>query len=156
MAADLTDVESPETYIGTERALGFVSPGGAGQDEAHTYAAPASLSLNQWALAGNWKVGGQDAVLVQPGGAITYRFHARDLHLVLGPAANGSPVHFRVTVDGHAPGSDHGVDVDAAGDGVVTEQRLYQLVRQQGAVSDQTFEIQFLDPGATAYSFTFG
>lgn len=156
MASDMADVESPETYIGTERAQYFVSPGGAVEDEAHTYSVPANLSLNQWAFLGDWQVGAQDAELVRLGGAIAYRFHARDLHLVLGPAGNGSPVHFRVTVDGHAPGDDHGIDIDAAGNGVVTDQRLYQLVRQHRVVRNHTFETQFLDPGATAYSFTFG
>jgi cytochrome c biogenesis protein CcdA/thiol-disulfide isomerase/thioredoxin len=155
-AADMRDVESPETYIGTARAQNFASPGGAVQDQAHSYAAPAILALNQWALTGDWRIGGQDAVLTQPDGAITYRFHARDLHLVLGPAADGKPVKFRVLIDGHAPGADHGVDVDANGDGVIQGQRLYQLVRLAGDVTDHTFEIRFLDPGATAYSFTFG
>jgi cytochrome c biogenesis protein CcdA/thiol-disulfide isomerase/thioredoxin len=155
-AADMNDVESPETYIGTNRAANFVSPGGAVQDQAHRYTAPAALALNQWALTGDWRVGRQDAVLAQPNGRIIYRFHARDLHLVLGPAPDGKPVKFEVLVDGHAPGADHGVDVDSNGDGIITGQRLYQLVRLAGGVTDHTFEIRFLAPGATAYSFTFG
>jgi cytochrome c biogenesis protein CcdA/thiol-disulfide isomerase/thioredoxin len=155
-AADMKDVESPETYIGTNRTENFVSPGGAVQDQAHRYTAPAALALNQWALTGDWRVGRQDAVLAQPNGGIIYRFHARDLHLVLGPAPDGKWVKFEVLVDGHAPGADHGVDVDSNGDGVITGQRLYQLVRLAGDVTDHTFEIRFLAPGATAYSFTFG
>ncbi len=155
-AADTTDVESPETYIGTDRAENFASPGGADQGQVHTYTAPASLALNQWALIGGWRVGPQDAILVQPGGGITCRFHARDLHLVLGPASNGTPVKFQILIDGHAPGADHGVDSDAAGNGMIIGQRLYQLVRLSGHVADHTFEIRFLEPGATAYSFTFG
>ncbi len=155
-AADMSDVASPETYIGTERAENFVSPGGAVQDAVHAYTAPTTLALNQWALTGDWRVGQEDAVLAQPDGSITYRFHARDLHLVLGPSADGKPVKFLVTIDGHAPGKDHGIDIDAAGNGVVTTQRLYQLVRLSDHVEDHTFEIRFLDAGATAYSFTFG
>ena len=155
-ASDMNEVESPETYIGTDRAENFVSPGGAVQDQAHRYAAPATLALNQWALTGDWYVGREDAVLTQPNGGIIYRFHARDLHLVLGPAPDGKPVKFEVLIDGHAPGAGHGVDVDSNGDGDITGQRLYQLVRLAGDVTDHTFEIRFLDPGATAYSFTFG
>jgi cytochrome c biogenesis protein CcdA/thiol-disulfide isomerase/thioredoxin len=155
-AADMTDVESPETYIGTDRAENFASPGGADQDHVHAYTAPATLALNHWALTGDWRVGGQDAVLTQPDGWITYRFHARDLHLVLGPGPDGKPVRFQVLVDGHAPATNHGVDTDADGNGVINGQRLYQLVRLAGDVSDHTFEIRFLAPGATAYSFTFG
>lgn len=152
----MTDVESPETYIGTDRAENFASPGGSDRDQVHAYTAPSSLALNQWALAGDWRVGGEDAVLAQPNGSITYRFHARDLHLVLGPTPDGKPVRFQVLIDGHAPGKDHGVDVDADGNGLINAQRLYQLVRLAGGVNDHTFEVRFLDPGATAYSFTFG
>jgi thiol-disulfide isomerase/thioredoxin len=155
-AADMADVRSPETYIGADRAEGFVSPGGARQDQVSDYTAPTAFALNQWALTGDWRVGGQDAVLAQPDGGITYRFHARDLHLVLGPGTDGKPVRFQVLIDGHSPGDNHGVDTDADGNGVITGQRLYQLVRLAGAVSDHTFHIRFLDAGATAYSFTFG
>jgi hypothetical protein len=155
-AADVADVQSPETYIGTDRAENFASPGGAVRDQTHAYKLPSTLAVNQWALTGDWRVGGQDAVLAQLGGGITYRFHARDLHLVLGPAPDGKPVRFQVLIDGHAPDSDHGVDIDANGDGVIMGQRLYQLVRLSGGVTEHTFEIRFLDPGATAYSFTFG
>jgi cytochrome c biogenesis protein CcdA/thiol-disulfide isomerase/thioredoxin len=156
MSADNADMRSPETYIGYERAENFSSAGGESQDRSHTYTAPARLSLNDWGLAGDWKVGAEHATLGTADGRIVYRFHARDLHLVLGPAANGKPVRFRVSIDGAAPGNDHGTDVAADGTGTVTEQRLYQLVRQAGDVKDHTFAIEFLDPGVEAYAFTFG
>ncbi|VWC04133.1 cytochrome C biogenesis protein [Burkholderia arboris] len=155
-AADSADVRSPETYVGYARAESFASPGGAVRDAAHRYAAPARLDLNDWGLAGTWSVGAERASLAAPDGRIVYRFHARDLHLVLGPGANGRPVRFRVTLDGAAPGTAHGADVDAQGYGTITGQRLYQLVRQPGAVADRTFAIEFLDPGVDAYAFTFG
>jgi cytochrome c biogenesis protein CcdA/thiol-disulfide isomerase/thioredoxin len=155
-ASAKADVESPETYIGYNRIDHFVSPGGVVQDTSHVYAAAGSPQLNDWSLAGNWTIGGERAVLNEKDGSIVYRFHARDLHLVLGPAPDGSPVRFRVTIDGAAPGAAHGVDVDLEGQGVVTAQRLYQLVREPEAVVDHTFEIRFLDPGVQAYAFTFG
>jgi cytochrome c biogenesis protein CcdA/thiol-disulfide isomerase/thioredoxin len=154
-AADMNDVQSPETYIGYDRAENFVSPGGSVHDFPHVYAA-GMLRLNEWGLAGGWTIGGEHAVLDQKGGSIVYRFHARDLHLVLGPGPDGKPVRFRVTIDGAPPAASHGTDVDANGQGVVTGQRLYQLVRQSGAIADHTFEIRFLDPGVQAYAFTFG
>jgi cytochrome c biogenesis protein CcdA/thiol-disulfide isomerase/thioredoxin len=154
--ADFQDIESPETYIGYERAANFVSPGGAVQDQSHLYGDVPHLSLNQWALAGNWTVQADSAILNQPSGSISYRFHARDLHLVLGPTVDGKPVRFRVLIDGKPPMAEHGSDVDDQGNGTITEQRLYQLVRQTGPVMDRDFEIQFLDPGAQAFSFTFG
>ena len=154
-AADMADIQSPETYIGYDRARGFTSPGGEVRDKPHTYAA-GPVTLNQWSLSGAWTVQGQQAVLGAAGGEITYRFHARDLHLVLGPGPDGRPVRFRVTIDGHAPGADHGADVDAAGGGTVTGDRLYQMIRQSGAIGDHTFAVTFLDPGVRAYSFTFG
>jgi thiol-disulfide isomerase/thioredoxin len=154
--ADNADVESPETYIGYERAENFASSGGLTHDKARTYATQPDLVSNQWALAGEWKVGGQSAVLDQGGGRISYQFHARDLHLVLGPGKDGKPVRFRILIDGKPPGADHGVDADAQGNGTVTEQRLYQLVRQQGRVTNRRFDIEFLDPGAEAFAFTFG
>jgi cytochrome c biogenesis protein CcdA/thiol-disulfide isomerase/thioredoxin len=154
-ASDMADVLSPETYVGYERAENFVSPGGATPDAAHDYT-DGDPRLNEWGLAGSWTIGKEHATLDAAGGGIVYRFHARDLHLVLGPANDGEPVRFRVTLDGAAPEDDHGVDVDADGSGVVTGQRLYQLVRQKGPVRDRTFEIRFLDPGAEAYAFTFG
>ncbi|WGY73327.1 cytochrome c biogenesis protein DipZ [Burkholderia cepacia] len=155
-AADSADVRSPETYVGYARAEDFVSPGGVVRDAAYHYAEPARPDLNDWGLAGMWRVGAERASLAAPAGRIVYRFHARDLHLVLGPGTNGQPVRFRVTLDGAAPGAAHGADVDAQGYGTVTGQRLYQLVRQPGAIADRTFAIEFLDPGVDAYAFTFG
>jgi cytochrome c biogenesis protein CcdA/thiol-disulfide isomerase/thioredoxin len=147
---------SPETYIGWERARKFASPGGAVHDVAHDYAMLPAPKLNQWGLAGAWTVLGEHAVSAAPKSRIVYRFHARDLHLVLGPAGDGKPVRFRITIDGHAPLADHGADVDEQGNGTVSSQRLYQLVRQSGRIDDRTFEIEFLDPGVQAFAFTFG
>lgn len=155
-ASDGKDVGSPETYVGYDRAENFASAGGAVRDARHVYALAGPLKLNAWGLTGDWAIGAEQAGLNAPGGKIAYRFHARDLHLVLGPAANGSKVRYRVTIDGKPPGANHGMDTDAAGNGVITGQRLYQLVRQKGAIGDRTFEIQFLDAGAQAYAFTFG
>ncbi|AOR72787.1 cytochrome C biogenesis protein [Burkholderia stabilis] len=155
-AADAADVRSPETYVGYARAEDFTSPGGVVRDAAHRYDAPARPDLNDWGLAGTWQVGAERATLAAPAGRIVYRFHARDLHLVLGPGENGQPVRFRVTLDGAAPGAAHGADIDAQGYGTVTGQRLYQLVRQPGAIADRTFAIEFLDRGVDAYAFTFG
>ncbi|HWG38588.1 MAG TPA: cytochrome c biogenesis protein DipZ [Terriglobales bacterium] len=154
-APDMAAIGSPETYIGYNRGMGFASPEKLQTDEAATYSAPVRPTHNQWGLAGTWKVGSEMAVLEKPNGAIIYRFHARDLHLVLG-SPNGKPIRFKVTIDGTAPGADHGTDTDAQGLGTVTFHRLYQLVRQQGAIEDRTFEIQFLDPGVQAFAFTFG
>ena len=155
-AADSANVRSPETYIGYDRAENFVSPGGPVRGKGHAYTAPSRLEANQWALGGNWTVGGQSAVLDKARGRIAYRFHARDLHLVLGSTAPGHPVRIKVTIDGKPPGEDHGIDIDAQGKGVVDGQRLYQLVRQRGAVADRRFEIEFLDPGVEAFAYTFG
>jgi cytochrome c biogenesis protein CcdA/thiol-disulfide isomerase/thioredoxin len=155
-AADTADVQSPETYIGYARAENFASTDPAAADAPHPYALAPQLALNQWGLTGDWTVMGERAVLNEADGWITYRFHARDLHLVLGPGSDGKPVRFRILIDGKVPNSDHGADVDAQGDGTVTEHRLYQLVRQSRAVADRTFEIQFLDPGVQAFAFTFG
>ena len=154
--ADSGDVRSPETYIGYHRAENFASPGGFNQNEPQVYEAPSELKLNEWAFAGKWQDERQIATSLAPSSAIVYRFHARDLHLVLGPSKAGRPIRFRVTIDGNAPGADHGVDTDANGYGTVTEDRLYQLVRQRGAIEDRTFRIEFLVPGVQAYSFTFG
>ena len=153
-AANIGEIQSPETYIGYARADRFVSPGGLLQDKPKTYA-PAPLSLNQWWLLGPWIDSRQSARSLAPGAQVSFRFHARDLHLVLG-SGTGKPVRFKVTVDGKAPGADAGVDISAAGAGVVKEERLYQLVRQKGALRDRTFTIEFLDPGVDAFSFTFG
>ncbi len=149
-------MRSPETYVGYERAARFASPGGALPERAQNYRAPATLALNQWALAGNWTVGAEKAALGKAPGKIVYRFYARDLHLVLGAGQNGKPVRFRVQLDGADPGANHGADTDASGQGVVKEQRLYQLIRQSGEVADHVFSIEFLDPDVQAYSFTFG
>jgi len=147
---------TPETYIGYARGRSFASPGGVVRDERHAYSPPSPLALSQWALAGDWTVGPEHAVPHGPGGRIVYRFHARDLHLVLGPSADGKPVRFRIRLDGQPPGADHGVDVDAKGMGVVAQQRLFQLVRQHDGVRDRTFEIEFMDSGVQAFAFTFG
>jgi cytochrome c biogenesis protein CcdA/thiol-disulfide isomerase/thioredoxin len=155
-APDSDDVQSPETYVGYARAQDFASPGGLNQDDPQVYRTPSALKLNQWAFDGQWKDEDQLATSLAADTGISFHFHARDLHLVLGPATDGKPVHFRVTLDGHAPGADHGVDTDADGYGVVTEDRLYQLIRQQGNIHDRTFRIEFLVPGVRAYSFTFG
>jgi thiol-disulfide isomerase/thioredoxin len=155
-AADWGSLESPENYVGYERTENFASPGGAILDQPRVYAAPARLRLNDWGLSGDWTVAEQSTALNQANGSIAYRFHARDLHLVMGPAARGAPVRFRLLLDGRPPGAAHGIDVDDQGSGTVTEQRLYQLVRQPGPVTERTFEITFLDPGVRAYAFTFG
>jgi cytochrome c biogenesis protein CcdA/thiol-disulfide isomerase/thioredoxin len=154
-AADEADVSSPETYLGYQRAANFVSPGGAVRDAAHRYTAPGTLALNQWALTGSWQVEGEQALAMAAHASIVFRFHARDLHLVLG-TPGGAPVRFRVTLDGHAPGADHGMDVQPDGSGAVSEQRLYQLIRQTNPQGEHTFTIEFLDAGVQAYSFTFG
>jgi cytochrome c biogenesis protein CcdA/thiol-disulfide isomerase/thioredoxin len=155
-ASDAADVKSPETYIGFARSENFASPGGAVGDTPHDYATGDLKQLNDWGLSGDWTVGGQSATLNKTDGAISFRFHARDLHLVLGPSADGKPVRFRVTIDGAKPGESHGADVNADGEGTVTDHRLYQLVRQSGPITDHTFSIQFLDPDVQAYAFTFG
>ncbi|MGJ7615669.1 MULTISPECIES: cytochrome c biogenesis protein DipZ [unclassified Variovorax] len=155
-AAAASPALSGETYLGYERAHGFASPGGIASDRARAYQAPASLRTNQWALDGEWAVGSERAVLGHANGRIVYRFHARDLHLVLGPSADGKPVRFRVRIDGQPPLADHGADTDAQGNGTVDAQRLYQLVRQASNAQDRLFEIEFLDAGAQAYVFTFG
>ena len=155
-AADWDSFWSPENYLGYERTENFASSEGSVLDTSHVYATPARLRLNHWALAGDWTVQRQAIVLNEADGRIVYRFHARDLHLVMRPAAPGTPVRFRVRIDGQPPGAAHGTDVDDQGNGTVTEQRLYQLVRQPGPVTERSFEITFLDPGVQAYAFTFG
>jgi len=154
-ASDAASVRSPETYIGYERAENFVSPGGVVRDKPHSYT-DGSPRLNEWSLLGDWTIKAEHAVLDQKDGGIVYKFRARDLHLVLGSPPDGRKVRFLVKIDGKAPGASHGSDVDPGGQGAVTEQRLYQLVRQSGPITDHTFEIQFLDPGVEAYAFTFG
>jgi thiol-disulfide isomerase/thioredoxin len=155
-APDWRNVKSPENYVGYERTENFASPGGSAPDRPRSYTAPARLRLNQWALAGDWTVQPGATVSNQAHARIVYRFHARDLHLVMGPAVGGKTVRFRVLVDGQPPGAAHGVDVDDQGNGTVTAQRMYQLIRQPGVIADRRFEIEFLDPGAQAFVFTFG
>ena len=154
--ADWDNLKSPENYVGYGRTQNFASPGGAAPDRSRIYAAPAQLGLNQWALSGDWKVGEQAVALNKAGGRIDYTFHARDLHLVMGPSRRGTPLRFRVTLDGQAPRAAHGIDVDEQGDGTIVEQRLYQLIRQQTPIATRRFEIEFLDPGVEAFAFTFG
>ncbi len=149
-------VRSPETYLGYARAEHFVPTAGLVPDRVADYSTPAQLALNDWALHGAWQVGAEHASLMSDQGRIVYRFQARDLHLVLGPGADGKPVRFKVSIDGQAPGDAHGSDVAPDGSGRVTEQRLYQLVRQPGDVRERTFSIEFLDPNVAAYAFTFG
>ena len=155
-AADWDNLKTPETYVGYDRTQNFASRGGADLDRRRVYAAPARLALNQWALTGEWTMGRQATVLGNPDGRIVYRFHARDLHLVMGPLRQESPVRFRVSIDGQPPGAAHGLDVDEGGNGTVVEQRLYQLIRQPKPIVDRTFEIHFLDAGVETLAFTFG
>ena len=154
--ADWENLGSPETYLGYEQAENFASPGGVSPDEARDYASPDRLTLNHWSLAGDWTVERRAAVLNHEGGRISFRFHARDVHLVMGPPERGTSVPFRVLLDGDPPGTAHGLDVDEDGRGTVSQQRLYQLIRQHGPIGDRTFELTFLDPGVEAYAFTFG
>ena len=154
--ADWASLRSPENYTGYERTENFASPGGARPGKPHPYTVPAELGLNQWALSGDWTMGEQATTLNTAGGQIACRFHARDLHLVMGPAEPGASTRFRVLIDGQPPGTAHGIDVDGEGHGAATQPRLYQLIRQPGAVTDRTFEITFSDPGIQAYAFTFG
>jgi thiol-disulfide isomerase/thioredoxin len=144
--ADWTNLESPETYLGSDQAQNFVG----------TDVAPDSLRLNQWALAGDWTIEGGASVLNEAGGRIAFRFHARDVNLVLGPRTPGTSIPFRVLVVGESPGDARGLDVDEEGNGTVVHQRLYQLIREPGAITDRTFEVAFLEPGVEGYVFTFG
>lgn len=155
-APDSVNERSPETYIGYRQAEHFASPERLARDSQRNYSPPASPSLNQWGLSGLWKVGEESAVPQAAGGKIFFRFHSRDLHLVLAPTKDGKPVHFKVTLDGVAPGENCGSDSSPDGTGEVREPRLYQLIRQKGPVQDRTFEIEFLDPGVHALDFTFG
>jgi thiol-disulfide isomerase/thioredoxin len=156
VAADWDTLRSPENYVGYERSDNFSSPDGAVPDTRHVYTAPAGLRLNHWALAGAWTVHRQAAVPDEPDGRIAYRFHARDLNVVMAPAARGTPARARVWLDGQPPGAAHGADADTDGAVTVADPRLYQLIRQPGAVTERTVEITFLDPGVQVYAFTFG
>jgi thiol-disulfide isomerase/thioredoxin len=155
-AADWGDLGSGENYVGYERTENFASPGGTKADLAKIYVAPDQLSRNQWALSGNWTMGREAIALNQPNGRIAYHFHARDLHLVMGPARPTTPVKFRVAIDGQLPHAANGVDVDEQGNGTVTESRMYQLIRQSKPIVDRQFNIEFLDAGVEVFSFTFG
>ena len=155
-AADWGDLGSPETYLGSERTQDFASPGGLVRGRRRVYTAPAQLERNHWALAGAWTIGPRAAVVEEPGGRIAFQFHARDLHLVIGPGRAGARVRFRVLLDGQHPGAAHGVDVDEQGNGTIAEPRLYQLIRQAAPIGDRRFEIELLDPGAEVFVFTFG
>ena len=150
------DVRSPETYVGFARAENFASPERMARNSRKTYNAPAGFGLNQWGLGGSWNIGAESAKLESSPGRIVFRFHSRDLHIVLGPGKNGTSVRFNVRLNGAEPGDDHGVDSAADGSGEVREPRMYQLIRQKGTIKDVTFEIEFLDPGVEAFSFTFG
>jgi thiol-disulfide isomerase/thioredoxin len=154
--ADWANLESPETYLGYEQAQNFASPGGAELNEPRTYIPPDPLRLNRWALSGDWTVERRASVLNRADGRIAFRFHARDVNLVMGPPARGASVPFVVLVDGEPPAAAHGLDVDAQGRGTLSEQRLHQLIRERGSIRDRTFEITFLAPGVEAYAFTFG
>jgi hypothetical protein len=156
VSADPDTLGSGETYVGYARAENLVAPDGVLPDESRVYPDPPPLQVNQWSLSGSWTVGRQATSMNEPGGRISFRFHARDLNFVLGPSASGGPVRFRVLIDEEAPGAAQGLDVDEEGNGAVTESRCYQLVRQSGEVSDRTFEITFLDAGVRAYVLTFG
>ncbi len=154
--ADWTNLASPETYLGYEQTQNFASPGGVAFDESRTYLSPDALRLNHWALSGDWKIESGAAVLNQPDGGIAFRFHARDVHLVLRPRHRGTTIPFRVLIDGEPPGDAHGLDVDGEGYGMVAQPRLYQLVRESVSITDRTFDITFLASGVEAYVFTFG
>jgi hypothetical protein len=155
-AADWADLRTGENYTGYERTVGFSSPGGMRLDRSHVYGVPQRLGLNEWALAGEWIAGEQVITTDIPAGRIAYRFQARDLHIVMGPASPARAVRYQVLIDGQPPGPAHGGDVDIEGRGAVQEQRLHQLIRQPGRVTERTFEITFLDPGVEVYAFTFG
>lgn len=156
LPADWGNLKSPENYLGVERTQNFSSPGGPEPGRRRVYALPRRLELNRWALAGEWTMANQSTVLSRAAGRIVYRFHARDVHLVMGPVRPESPVRFRVSIDGQPPGPAHGLDVDDSGAGTVIEQRLYQLIRQPGSFVERTLEIEFLDAGVEAFAFTFG
>jgi thiol-disulfide isomerase/thioredoxin len=154
--ADWANLETPETYVGYDQAGNFASPGGAKREQARTYETPGSLRLNHWALNGDWTVGRREAVSDSADASITFRFHARDVNLVMGPSARGTSVAFRVRLDGEVPGDAHGVDIDAEGRGTAAQHRLYQLIRKRGSIGDSTVEISFPTGGVETYAFTFG
>jgi len=154
--ADWNDLESAETYLGYDRTQGFASPGGMAPKERRVYASSSHLGLNQWDLAGDWTVDADRVHLNEAGGRVAFSFHARDVHLVMGPSERGSSIPFRVTIDGEPPGDAAGTDIVEDGAGVLVQQRMYQLVRQRGPIVDRVFSIEFSDGGAEAFAFTFG
>ncbi|HEY2223903.1 hypothetical protein [Actinomycetospora sp.] len=156
LPAGWDELGSPETYVGFGRATGFASPGGLDPGRSRSYVEPRRLALNHWAFAGDWTVGEQATVLDEPGGRIVHRFRGRDVNLVVGARPGGGAVRFRVLLDGEPPRGARGLDVDESGDGTVAEERLYQLIRQQGPIHDRTVTISFRDRGVRAYVFTFG
>jgi thiol-disulfide isomerase/thioredoxin len=156
LAADWSNLRSPETYLGSSRITGSASPDRLRFGEPHDYMAPTKLDLNQWAPSGKWTLAPHAALSNQSGARIMYRFHARDLHLIMGRASPEAPIPFRVLLDGEPPGTAHGDDLDASGNGSLTDQRLHQLIRQPGTITDRVFEIEFFDSGAEVYCFTFG
>jgi thiol-disulfide isomerase/thioredoxin len=150
------DIRSAETYTGYARTQRLASPERIGRDSPKTYSLPARLGPNHWGLGGSWRVGAESARLEAPPGKIAFRFHSRDLHMVLGLAMNAMPVRFQVRLNGAAPGEDHGWDSGSDGVGEIREPRMYQLVRQKGRVGDAMFEMELLDAGVEVFSFTFG
>ena len=156
VSADFGSLRSPESYLGYERGERFASPGDALVDAPRVYTVPARLALNQWALAGDWTVKGRAVAMNAANGKIVYRVHARDVNLIMGPPRGAQPERFAVKVDGKPPGAAHGTDIDEQGKGTAARQRTYQLVRQQEAIADREFEIQFGEPGVEAFCFTFG
>ena len=154
--ADWSNLKTPETYVGYQQAQNFASAADLVIDDPRTYALPEPLNSNEWALAGRWAVESRASVSQEPDAKIAFRFHARDVNLVMGPRPRDASIPFRVAVDGEPPGDAHGFDVDEQGNGTVHQQRLYQLVREPGSITDRTVEITFLEPGAEAYCFTFG
>lgn len=155
-APDWENLRSPENYLGYSRTRGFASSGGVVRDKPVLYSFPKQLRLNQWGLSGEWIIGAENLSLGRAPGKIIYHFHARDLHLIMGPARPGTSIKFRVLIDGKPPGSAHGLDVDNNGNGIVDEQRMYQLIRQPGPIIDREFQIEFFDPRVEVYDFTFG
>jgi hypothetical protein len=156
VAADWSDLESPENFLGFERTENFASPGGVAANQRRLYSLPPRLKLNEWGLAGEWTIENEGVVLNESGGKIAYGFHARDLNLIMGTRTRGAPVRFRVLIDGHPPGAARGGDADPTGYGSVTEQRTYQLIRQAKPIVDRQFGIEFFDPNVEAFDFTFG
>jgi thiol-disulfide isomerase/thioredoxin len=155
-AADWRNLKSPESYVGYGSTQGFASPGGIIADKQLFYTTPANLKLNQWALSGEWTIEKERIRLNGKQGKIIYRFHARDINLIMGPGVKASALKFRVLIDGNLPGKAHGLDIDVNGNGTVTESRMYQLIRQQGPITEHEFQIEFLAPKVEVYDFTFG